>query len=102
MFTPAVLNVLKLLSVCPGGVSRQEVLQQLSGSAPHGEGAWVEKALDRLLELGVVEARGDLVVPLPQVHPLLQKMERLASRINRRGRQRDQNMDLIQLIIRGK
>ena len=42
----------------------------------------VERTLDRLLELGLVEARDDLVIPRPSLLPLAQKMERLAGRIN--------------------
>jgi hypothetical protein len=42
----------------------------------------VERTLDRLLELGLVEARDDLVIPRPSLLPLAQKMERMAGRIN--------------------
>ncbi len=96
-FSPAVLGLLRLLSARPGGVSRQAAVLELGAAAPQG----VERALDRLLELGVVVARGDLVVPLSGLPPLAQKMERLARRINRPETQRDQAMDLVRLIIRG-
>ena len=72
-------------------MSRQEAVLELGGGAPQG----VERALDRLLELGVVEARGDLVVPLAV------KMERLARRINRRETERDQAMALVKMLFRG-
>jgi hypothetical protein len=97
MFSPTLTSLLRLLSAHTDGVSRQKVLQELDDSAPQ----WVERALDRLLELGVVEARGDLVVPLPALLPLADKMERLARRINRKEVERDQAMDLVRLIIRG-
>ncbi len=98
MFNPPILGLLRLLSAHPGGVSRRTAVLELGGAAPEG----VERALARLLELGVVEARGDLVLPLPPLLPLAVKMDRLASRISRQGRERDQNMDLIRLIIRGR
>jgi len=96
-FTPTVLGLLRLLSAHPGGVSRQAAVLELGGATPEG----VERALERLLELGVVEARGHLVVPLPTLLPLAQKMERLARRINRQERERDQAMDLVKMLFRG-
>ena len=96
-FSPPVLGLLRLLSARPGGVSRQAAVLELGGTAPQR----VERALDRLLELEVVEATGDLVVPLPALLPLAQKMERLARRINRPETVRDQAMDLVRIIMRG-
>jgi hypothetical protein len=99
-FSPPVLGLLRLLSARPGGVSRQAAVLELGATAPQG----VERALDRLLELGVVlpsGRRGDLVVPLPALLPLAQKMERLARRINRPETVRDQAMDLVRIIMRG-
>ena len=96
-FSPPVLGLLRLLSARPGGVSRQAAVLELGATAPQG----VDRALDRLLELGVVEARGDLVVPLPALLSLAQKMERLARRINRPETVRDQAMDLVRIIMRG-
>jgi hypothetical protein len=96
-FTTAVLGLLRLLSAHPGGVSRQAAVLELGGTAPQG----VERALDLLLELGLAEARGDLVVPLPALLPLAQMMERMAGRINRPETERDQAVALVRLIIRG-
>lgn len=94
MTTPAIVGLLQLLAAHPGGVSRQAAVLELGGGAPE----WVERALDRLLELGVVEARGDLVVPLPTLLPLAQKMNRLYRTLKEEG----QVSDLVRLIIRGR
>lgn len=99
-FSPSVLGLLSLLEAYPDGVSREEarrVLVKYEGTPPEV----VDRTLDKLLELGVVEARGDLVVPLPAAVPLARKMERLAMRINRREAQRDQAMDLVKMLFRG-
>ncbi len=100
MFNPPILGLLRLLSAHPGGVSRQAAVLELGGATPEG----VERALARLLELGVVlpsGRRGDLVVPLPPLLPLAVKMERLARRISRQETERDQSMALVRLIMRG-
>jgi DNA-binding IclR family transcriptional regulator len=96
MFSPTLLSLLRLLAARPGGVSRQEA-HQLEGATPE----LVDRALHRLLELGVVEARSNLVVPLPTLPSLADKMERLARRINRTEAERDQAMDLVKLLFRG-
>ncbi|MEE9199160.1 MAG: hypothetical protein V3U26_05125, partial [Dehalococcoidia bacterium] len=73
------------------------VLGKYEGTPPE----MVDRTLDKLLELGVVVARGDLVVPLPALLPLAQKMERMARRINRRETERDQAMALVKMLFRG-
>ena len=97
MFAPTVLGLLRLLSAQPGGVSREVVKQQLGGTPPE----WVDRAIDKLLEAGVIAERDGLVVPLPSLKPLAQKMERLAVRLNRQAQARDQAMELVKMLFRG-
>ena len=71
-------------------------LPRICGHPPE----WVDRTLARLLEAGVVAERDGLVVPLPGLKPLAQKMERLAVRLNRQAQVRDQAMELVKLLFR--
>lgn len=98
-FAPTLLLLLRLFStIRPAGVAREDVYRHLGGTPPD----WVDQALEKLLELGLVEQQGNgLVVPLPALKPLAQKMETLAARLNQRAEERDQVMDLVRVIMRG-
>ena len=97
MFAPTVLSLLQLLPAHPGGVSREELHRVLEVMPPE----WVDRALAWLLEAGVIAERDGLVVPLPRLKPLAQKMECLATRLNRQAQARDQAMELVKLLFRG-
>ena len=100
MFTPTALGVMQIVEVYPEGVSRQEVqrvLAKYEGTPPE----WVDRAIEKLLELRVVDARGDLLLALPPLEPLTRKMERIARYINRKERGRDLAMGLVKLVLHG-
>lgn len=96
MFSSTLLRLLRLLNARPDGVSREE-LRCLQGIPPD----WVDRALGKLLAAGVVEERGDRVIPLPALGPLARKMELLAARLNGQAKAKDQAMDLVRVIMRG-
>lgn len=97
LFAPTVLTLLRLLPAHPGGVSREELHRVLEVIPPE----WVDRALARLLEAGMAAEQDGLVVPLAPLKPLAQKMERLATRLNRQAQVRDQAMELVKLLFRG-
>ena len=98
MFAPAILWVLRCLTACPDGVSREGIHRYVEGMcAPER----VDQALGRLLEAGVAAERDGLVVPLAGLKPLAQKMDRIASHINRKERERDLAMGLVKMVLHG-
>ncbi|MEK7848029.1 MAG: helix-turn-helix domain-containing protein, partial [Chloroflexota bacterium] len=91
VFSPTVLRLLRLLYARPGGVSLEELSQHLADTPQE----WVDRALDRLLEAGLVELRGDRLVPTPKLKPLAARMVLLANRLN----EGSQALDLVRLLF---
>jgi hypothetical protein len=99
MFSPIILGAAQIIEVYPGGVGREHIWGVL-GRYENASPERVDSALAKLLKLGVVEAKGDLFVPLPPLEALVRKMERLVRRINRQEEKRDQAMALVKMLFR--